>query len=48
MLLRNLTYSGKVRYRGVVYPGEEPAIVNAILWEEVSAGTKRKKPGDKG
>ena len=37
MLLTNPTYSGKVRYRGVVYPGEQPAIVDATLWEEVSA-----------
>ena len=37
MLLSNATYKGKVRYRGVLYPGEHPAIVDESLWNEVNA-----------
>ena len=37
MLLTNPTYQGKVCYRGVVYPGEHPAIIDEGLWNEVNA-----------
>src|SRR5690242_723517 len=34
-LLRNVLYLGQVRHKGVVYPGEQPAIVDRALWERV-------------
>jgi DNA invertase Pin-like site-specific DNA recombinase len=36
MLLSNATYQGKVRYHGVIYPGEHPAIIDESLWNEVN------------
>jgi len=32
-LLTNITYIGKVRYEGTIYPGEQPAIVDPLVWE---------------
>jgi site-specific DNA recombinase len=37
LLLTNSVYAGKVDYRGVIYQGEHPAIVDAELWETVNA-----------
>jgi site-specific DNA recombinase len=37
LLLTNAVYAGKVDYRGVVYQGEHPAIVDAELFEAVNA-----------
>jgi len=37
LLLTNATYAGKVRYRGVLYEGEHPAIVEGALWDAVNA-----------
>ena len=37
LLLTNPTYAGKVRYRGVVYEGQHPAIVESRICEEVQA-----------
>jgi site-specific DNA recombinase len=37
LLLTNAVYAGKVNYRGVIYEGEHPAIVDAELWEAVNA-----------
>ena len=34
-LLKNHVYVGQVCYKGVVYPGEHPAIVDQSVWEEV-------------
>ena len=34
-LLRNVLYIGQVCHKGVVYPGEQPAIVDRVLWERV-------------
>src|SRR5437763_50542 len=34
-LLRNVQYIGQVCHKGVVYPGEQPAIVDRALWERV-------------
>src|SRR5689334_18009972 len=34
-LLRNNIYIGQVCHKGVVYPGEQPAIVDRALWERV-------------
>jgi hypothetical protein len=36
MLLSNATYQGKVRYHGVIYPGEHPALIDESLWNEVN------------
>ncbi|MBV8812377.1 MAG: recombinase family protein, partial [Acidobacteriaceae bacterium] len=35
ILLRNVLYIGQVCHKGVVYPGEQPAIVDRALWERV-------------
>ena len=37
LLLTNAVYAGKVDYRGVVYQGEHPAIVDAELWATIHA-----------
>ena len=39
-LLTNAVFAGKVEYRGVVYPGEQAAIVDPQIWEEVNAGLR--------
>jgi site-specific DNA recombinase len=44
-LLTNITYTGQVRHRGEVYPGEHEAIVDAELWEKVQARLKANAPG---
>jgi hypothetical protein len=36
-LLTNVTYSGQVRYKHEVHPGEQPAIVELGTWQEVQA-----------
>ncbi len=33
-LLSNVLYSGQVRYRGKIYPGEQPAIVDRTVWQQ--------------
>jgi DNA invertase Pin-like site-specific DNA recombinase len=47
-LLRNVIYIGQVCHKGVVYPGEQPAIVDRALWERVQhqlkADTRRRVP----
>jgi site-specific DNA recombinase len=35
-LLTNIVYAGKVNYRGTVYPGEHPAIIAPVVWEQVN------------
>ena len=45
LLLLNATYAGNVRHRGVIYPGEHPAIIELALWEDVNREfSKREKP----
>jgi len=44
LLLTNAIYAGKVEYRGVVYQGEHPAIVDAGLWEAVNAEFHGRRP----
>lgn len=44
-LLTNVTYTGQVRHRGEVYPGEQGAIIDADLWEKVQARLKANAPG---
>jgi DNA invertase Pin-like site-specific DNA recombinase len=39
-LLRNILYIGEVSHQGVVYPGEQPAIVEPALWERVQQQRK--------
>src|SRR5262249_36945687 len=34
-LLTNVTYRGQVRYRHELHPGEQPAVVEAALWQRV-------------
>lgn len=34
--LRNVTYTGQVNYKGAIYPGEHPAVVEREMWEEVN------------
>jgi site-specific DNA recombinase len=36
-LLTNAIYDGKVEHKGTIYPGEQPAIVEPVLWETVNA-----------
>ena len=36
-LLHNLTYIGRVRHRGSVYPGEHEAIIDMDTWDRVEA-----------
>lgn len=36
LLLGNVLYRGLVRHKSVLYPGEQPAIVEAGLWERVN------------
>jgi site-specific DNA recombinase len=47
-LLTNIVYAGKVDYRGTVYPGEHPAVVDPIVWEEINrefrSRERRKSP----
>jgi DNA invertase Pin-like site-specific DNA recombinase len=46
-LLTNATYTGNVNYRGGVYPGEHPAIVDPQVWEDVNrdfTARERTKP----
>ena len=40
-LLRNILYIGEVSNKGVVYPGEQPAIVERALWDRVQHQLKR-------
>jgi len=37
LLLTNATYGGNVNYRGVVYQGEHPAIIEPAFWEDVNS-----------
>jgi site-specific DNA recombinase len=36
-LLTNAIYVGKVEHKGTIYPGEQAAIVEPALWEEINA-----------
>ena len=36
-LLGNPVFVGRVEHRGVIYPGEQPAIVDGEVWQEVNA-----------
>jgi site-specific DNA recombinase len=36
-LLTNVTYMGQVSYKDEIHPGEQPAIVDVAVWQEVQA-----------
>jgi len=36
-LLTNIIYTGRVKYEGVIYPGEHPAIIEEAVWEKTQA-----------
>ncbi|HUT61017.1 MAG TPA: recombinase family protein [Phycisphaerae bacterium] len=40
-LLTNMTYVGKVNYRGQVYEGEHPAIISVDIWERTQVLLRR-------
>src|SRR5262249_57363682 len=47
-LLTNVTYIGRVRYRNEIHPGEQPAIVDLKIWQEVQALLAQNGPGRTG
>src|SRR5262249_17440596 len=47
-LLTNVTYIGRVRYRNEIHPGEQPAIVDLKIWQEVQALLVHNGPGRTG
>src|SRR5262249_28449709 len=40
-LLTNVTYTGKLRYKDEVHPGEHAAIVEEAVWQQVQAVLRR-------
>src|SRR3982751_2887151 len=36
LLLRNPLYKGQILHQGLLYPGEQPALVERALWEQVN------------
>src|SRR6516164_8138132 len=42
-LLGNVLYTGQVRYRQEVHPGEHPTLVDPALWQEVQALLRRNR-----
>jgi site-specific DNA recombinase len=40
LLVTNVLYRGDVTHKGLVYPGEHPALVSRELWQEVNAKHK--------
>jgi hypothetical protein len=38
-------YAGKVEYRGTIYEGEQPAIIEASVWQEVNARLRSERRG---
>ena len=47
-LLNNVLYMGSVRHKGVVYPGEQEAIVDRDLWERVTGELAKRNGNQKG
>jgi site-specific DNA recombinase len=45
-LLSNVLYTGQIRYRHEVHPGEHPAIVDATTWQQVQTLLQRNRTGD--
>ena len=44
-LLTNAIYVGKVEHKGTIYPGEQAAIVEPELWEEINAELRAARRG---
>jgi site-specific DNA recombinase len=44
-LLTNAAYAGKVEHKGVIYPGEQVAIVDPNVWEDVNAELRAARRG---
>jgi site-specific DNA recombinase len=40
-LLTNVVYAGKVRYKAEIHDGEQPALIDAAVWERVQALLRR-------
>jgi site-specific DNA recombinase len=38
-LLRNILYIGEICHKGVIYPGQQPAIVERVVWARVQRGS---------
>ena len=36
-MLQNRIYRGDITHKGSAYPGEHPAIVDKVLWDQVQA-----------
>ena len=45
LLLTNVIYTGQVRHRGEIFPGEHDAIVDRETWEKVHSQLKASAPG---
>ena len=43
-LLTNIVYTGKIEYRGTIYDGEQPPIIEFGLWQEVNAALRKPTP----
>jgi site-specific DNA recombinase len=43
-LLSNVLYTGQIRYRHEVHPGEHPAIVEATTWQQVQTLLQHNRP----
>jgi site-specific DNA recombinase len=44
-LLTNATYVGRVEHKGTIYPGEQPAILDPEVWEEINAELRGARRG---
>ena len=42
-LLTNIVYTGRVDYRGTVYPGEHAAIVDLAVWDDINQEFRARK-----
>jgi site-specific DNA recombinase len=47
-LLTNAIYIGKVEHKETMYPGEQPAIIEPELWEEINAELRTARRGRNG
>jgi site-specific DNA recombinase len=43
-LLTHAIYAGKVEYRGAIYEGEHPPILDSAVWEEVNGDLPKTRP----
>jgi site-specific DNA recombinase len=47
-LLTNAIYIGKVEHKGTIYPGEQAAIIEPALWEEINTELRAARRGRSG